>query len=105
MQSFAANLVLWIGFSLGTGVSAAVAAVPPPDSPRAREEAQYLDQLPPVAPLGKAALDHSGRRQKGHASYYAAKFAHRKMADGNRMNPQAHTSRQARPCPSARRQG
>ncbi len=32
-------------------------------------------------------LDRSGRRQVGKASYYAPKFAGRKMADGNKMNP------------------
>jgi rare lipoprotein A len=92
MQSFAANVVLWMGFSLGTGASAAVAAIPPPDSPLARQEAEHLDRLPPVAPWGTAPIDHSGRNQKGHASYYAAKFAHRKMADGNHMNPQANVA-------------
>jgi rare lipoprotein A len=93
MQSFAANVVLWMGFSLGTGASAAAfAATTPPDSPLARQEAQHLDRLPPVAPWGKAPIDHSGRNQKGHASYYSVKFAHRKMADGNHMNPQANVA-------------
>jgi rare lipoprotein A len=32
-------------------------------------------------------IDHSGRKQVGKASFYARKFAHRKMADGARMNP------------------
>jgi rare lipoprotein A len=63
------------------------AALPPPDSPQARRQAEHLDRLPPVAPHGKAPIDHSGRKQKGHASYYAGRFAHRKMADGKRMNP------------------
>jgi rare lipoprotein A len=89
MGYFETNAVLRMGLFLGIGAPA-VAAIPPPDSPRAREEAQYLDQMPPIAPSEKAAIDHSGRKQKGHASYYAAKFAHRKMADGSRMNPQAH---------------
>ena len=92
MQTFAANVVFWMGFSRGTGASAAVAATPPPDSPLARQEAEQLDRLPPVAPWGTAPIDHSGRNQTGHASYYAAKFAHRKMADGNHMNPQANVA-------------
>ena len=92
MQTFAANVVLWMGLSLGIGASAAVAATPPPDSPLARLEAEQLDRLPPVAPWGTASIDHSGRGQKGHASYYAAKFAHRKMAGGNHMNPQANVA-------------
>ena len=92
MQTFAANVVLWMGLSLGIGASAAVAATPPPDSPLARLDAEQLDRLPPVAPWGTASIDHSGRGQKGHASYYAAKFAHRKMAGGNHMNPQANVA-------------
>src|SRR4051812_6284915 len=91
MRLYAANALVWIGCGLGAAGSAA-AAFASPESPRALEEAQHLDQLPPVAPSGKAPIDHSGRKQQGHASYYAAKFAHRKMADGNRMNPQAHVA-------------
>lgn len=33
-------------------------------------------------------LDHSGKKQVGKASFYAPKFAGRKMADGTRMDPQ-----------------
>jgi len=91
MQSFAANVALWMGFGLVTAMPA-VAAIPPPDSPLARQEAVHLDRLPPVTPWGKAPIDHSGQRQKGRASYYAMKFAHRKMADGNHMNPQANVA-------------
>ena len=43
-----------------------------------------------MAPCGKAPIDHSGRKQTGHASYYAVKFAQRKMADGDHMNPQTN---------------
>jgi rare lipoprotein A len=32
-------------------------------------------------------LDHSGHERVGKASYYARKFAGRKMANGKRMNP------------------
>ena len=60
MQTFAANVVLWMGLSLGIGASAAVAATPPPNSPLARLEAEQLDRLPPVAPWGTASIDHSG---------------------------------------------
>jgi rare lipoprotein A len=91
MRLLAVNVLLWIGCGMGAAGSAA-AAIPSPDSPRAREEAQQLDHLPAVTPSGKAAIDHSGRKQKGRASYYAAKFTHRKMASGNRMNPQAHVA-------------
>ena len=91
MRTFVMNVASCFGIAFGTGLPA-VAAIPPPDSPLARQEAQQLDQLPAVVPSGKAPIDHSGRKQKGKASYYAAKFAHRKMADGNHMNPQANVA-------------
>jgi rare lipoprotein A len=40
-----------------------------------------------AAPSQHHKIDHSGRKQVGKASFYARKFAHRKMADGARMNP------------------
>lgn len=35
-------------------------------------------------------IDHSGRKQKGRASYYAPHFANRRMADGRRFNPDSN---------------
>lgn len=35
----------------------------------------------------KPKIDHSGRKQIGKASIYARKFTNKKMADGNRMDP------------------
>jgi rare lipoprotein A len=64
-----------------------VAATPPPDSPEAKQEAERLNRMPAVEPLGKVRVDPSGRKEKGHASYYASRFSNRKMADGHRMNP------------------
>jgi len=63
-----------------------VAAMEPPDGPAARQEARRLDHLPPVALNGRQ-IDHSGRKQKGHVSYYAHRFNNRKMADGRRFDP------------------
>jgi rare lipoprotein A len=40
-----------------------------------------------AAPAHRHKIDHSGHKQVGKASFYARKFAHRKMADGTRMNP------------------
>lgn len=77
-----------LAFLIGMVPAVCAAALPAPDSPQAREEAQHLNQLPPVAPHGKGRIDHSGRKEKGHASYYAGKFAHKKMANGRKMNPQ-----------------
>jgi rare lipoprotein A len=78
------------GLLLGCMAFATLAAVPPPDSPSARQEAEKLDRLPPVAPHGKARIDRSGRAEKGRASFYARRFSHRKMADDRPMNPNAN---------------
>jgi rare lipoprotein A len=68
-----------------------LAASPPPDSPAAKQEAEKLASLPPVVQKG-AHLDPSGRKQSGRVSYYAQHFANRKMADGNRFNPNGDTA-------------
>jgi rare lipoprotein A len=57
------------------------------DAPGARQEAEKLNSLPPVAPAPAGHIDHSGRKEKGRASFYSHRFANRKMADGHRMNP------------------
>jgi rare lipoprotein A len=75
------------------GVTHAVAAGPQSvDAPGAKQEAEKLDRMPPVTPAPAGHVDHSGRRQKGRASYYAHRFADRKMADGRRMNPNSNVA-------------
>jgi rare lipoprotein A len=71
----------WSGAALAEG----------PDSPSAHQEAEHLATLPPVTPAGSH-VDPSGRKQKGRASYYSTHFAHRKMADGQSMNPQSNVA-------------
>ena len=78
------------GFLLLWAASALAAPPPPSDQPAARQEAEKLAQLPPVAPHG--GIDHSGRKQKGRASYYAHHFTNRKMADGNRFDPNSNVA-------------
>jgi rare lipoprotein A len=68
-----------------------LAASPPTDSPAARQEAEKLASLPPVVQKG-AHLDPSGRKQSGRVSYYAQHFTNRKMANGNRFNPNGDTA-------------
>jgi rare lipoprotein A len=68
-----------------------LAETPPPDSPAAKQEAEKLASLPPVVQKG-AHLDPSGRKQFGRVSYYAQHFNNRKMADGNRFNPNGDTA-------------
>ena len=55
------------------------------------DEAKKLADLPPVAePRGKhPPIDHSGRKQKGKASFYGHEFAGKKMANGKPFNPKA----------------
>jgi hypothetical protein len=71
--------------------SATMAAPPPPDGESKQQEIQRLAKLPPVVET-RAGLDHSGRKQKRQASYYAHRFANRKTASGNRFNPAANTA-------------
>ena len=78
---------------LGVGVAHVVAAEPQSiDTPGAQQEAEKLDRLPAVPPAPAGHIDHSGRREKGRASYYAHQFANRKMANGRRMNPNSNVA-------------
>ncbi len=91
---FAAGMFIAAGL-LGATTCAALAASPsdqanPQDVPGAKQEAERLDRMPAVAPAPAGHIDHSGRKEAGHASYYAKKFDHRKMADGHRMNPNSN---------------
>ena len=70
--------------------SVSFAATPPPDTTAAKQQAEKLAQLPPETPQGN--IDHSGRKQKGRASFYAKHFNNRKMADGNRFNPNGNNA-------------
>jgi rare lipoprotein A len=72
-------------------VAPVLAATPPPDSPAAQQEADKLASLPPVAEKS-AHIDPSGRKQTGRVSYYAHHFTNRKMANGNRFNPNSDTA-------------
>lgn len=49
--------------------------------------AEMSAQAPSAAPTAPPKLDLSGRKRVGKASFYAQRFAGRKMADGNPMNP------------------
>ncbi len=73
-------------------VSARAADVAPVLSPDAKQEAQRLDSLPPTPPVPAGHINHSGRKEKGRASFYAGRFAHRKMADGRKMNPESNVA-------------
>lgn len=75
------------------GMTHALAAEPlPADVRGAKQEAERLNNLPPVASAPAGHIDQSGRKEKGRASVYAHSFANRKMADGHRMNPNSNAA-------------
>lgn len=75
-------------FGLAAVLAAVVTLAPvagyagPSDEPKAQREKEVREK--PSAPRK---LDRSGRKQVGKASFYARKFAGRKMADGTPMKP------------------
>jgi len=72
------------------GRDALTGSVLPPDWAEVLEVAEALDSLPPVTPRGRRGpIDHSGRKQVGHASFYSMGFEGRKMAGGRRFDPNA----------------
>jgi rare lipoprotein A len=60
--------------------------------PGAQHEAEKLNNLPALSPAPAGHIDRSGRKQKGGASYYSRHFTNRKMADGQRMNPNSNVA-------------
>jgi rare lipoprotein A len=75
------------------GITYASSAAPlPSDVPGAEQEAERLNNLPPVAPAPAGHIDQSGRKEKGRASFYSHTFTNRKMADGHRMNPNSNVA-------------
>jgi rare lipoprotein A len=79
------------GAALGEATNC-MAAEPPVATPGAMREAERLNNLPPLPPQKAGHINQSGRTEKGGASYYASRFANRKMADGRRMNPNANVA-------------
>jgi rare lipoprotein A len=62
------------------------------DGPGAKQEAERLNNLPPVPAAPAGHIDQSGRKEKGRASFYSHRFTDRKMADGHRMNPNSNVA-------------
>ncbi|MBO9652391.1 MAG: septal ring lytic transglycosylase RlpA family protein [Variovorax sp.] len=58
-----------------------------PEGQAARSSALPSPTAPKPSSAAKPVPDRSGARQVGKASFYADKFAGRKMADGTRMDP------------------
>lgn len=59
---------------------------PTPQSPTSQPLTRHSPAR--LAVIAKPLLDRSGSRRIGKASFYARMFAGRKMADGNKMDPQ-----------------
>lgn len=90
MQGFvvsALSCTVLLASLVTAGPSSAEPVPLPADHPAAKEQAEKLSKLPPVPASHGVHVDHSGRKEKGRASFYAHRFANRKMADGRRMNP------------------
>jgi rare lipoprotein A len=68
-------------------VAAAAIAAMSLGSPAGAADAQAPQHHAARHPKSHGKIDHSGRRQVGKASFYARRFAGRKMADGTRMDP------------------
>ena len=86
----------WSGLVVLAGLSVtalgALAAPLPAEEPGAKKEAERLDSLPALPPAPAGHIDHSGRKQKDRASFYAGHFANKKMADGHPMNPNSNVA-------------
>lgn len=84
-----------VGFGMVVALYVASAhASSSPTSAAARKEAALLNRLPAVnVPRGdRPRIDHSGRKEKGIASWYGGRFDGRLMANGRRMDPHANTA-------------
>lgn len=62
---------------------------PEPAVAAVNQRVQDLAKQPPIVVHH---IDRSGRKQKGRASYYAKHFAHKKMANGKRFNPNSNVA-------------
>ena len=89
------HLLSRMGAALAFAFGMNVASAAPPAQPANERAAQSAGN--PSAKSAKASsprskLDHSGRKRVGKASYYARKFAGRKMADGTPMKPHGNNA-------------
>jgi rare lipoprotein A len=81
-RALAVAVLLALASSAATAVTSSTKPTPPEPGPKAEQAATPQEAAP------KRKLDRSGKKRVGKASYYARKFAGRKMADGTPMKPQ-----------------
>jgi rare lipoprotein A len=86
--AFLATLVI----GLSTGLAGQVWAADASRESAPRESHEAAGRPLRLSPEIKPQLDRSGRRRIGKASFYAAMFAGRKMADGSRMEPSGNNA-------------
>jgi rare lipoprotein A len=75
------------------GGSLAVGSVTPAAGQAVRaEDIASASPAKPATSTTSRKLDYSGQKRIGKASFYAKKFAGRKMADGGRMDPRSNNA-------------
>jgi rare lipoprotein A len=95
IKTGAATLITSVLCCAAIGFAATPAAAPTANAATANAAtANAANDAPPSQPRiqkpsadAKPNLDHTGKKRFGRASFYAKKFAGRKMADGNIMDP------------------
>lgn len=89
------QLLSRLGVALGLALGVNIASAAPPVQPASERSSKSFDRRPAQSAKPSSAhdkLDHSGRKRVGKASYYARKFAGRKMADGTPMKPHGNNA-------------
>jgi rare lipoprotein A len=94
-SSHASNLALFAVaavFGAATFGSTVLAAAPDDVAPQNGVTPPQPRSPGRLAVIAKPQLDRSGKRRIGKASFYARMFVGRKMADGNKMDPQVNNA-------------
>lgn len=85
--------LLWaLAIGLTVRLAAPLWAADAPREPAAGSSRASSKEPVRLSPQAKPQLDRSGRRRIGKASFYAAMFAGRKMADGSPMEPSGNNA-------------
>ena len=80
--------MLLVACTVGVGTAGFMSAARSAGGAAAEESASSQQAASEQKPALKPQLDRSGRKRVGVASFYAQKFAGKKMADGAPMDPQ-----------------
>lgn len=93
VRAYLAGLALMLASGWARADTAPPSSIAIPNGP-ARAAAEQAEKAPPITPPrgSRLVIDHSGRRQTGKVSIYAHSFDGRRMADGNRFNPNDHVA-------------